>query len=765
MITREEFLTGPVLPGSQSASPLENDDVPRFKAAVFLGSATIPNKTIVNGTVVGGLSGLTRLPDGTYVAISDDKANARTYSLAIDLQDGRLDQGDVTVEGVTRLKNPAGYPFPVSDPESVVAAADGSFYIGSEGSFQAPFIKHFDATGTEIGTVALPPHLTGGYEFNRGIEALALTPDGRRLFAGTEHPLLQDMPSQFAGGLPSRIFAFDATDGSLDHEYVYTIDDFGADRRTDDNGLVELIALDDTHLLALERVFVSGRGNSIRLYEVDISGATDVAGLDRLSAAAGQVVPVKKTLLANLGFLPDFLAGTDALIYPNSPDNIEGMVLGPRLEDGRQSVILIADNNFRTDSRQITTVVALGLEPGANHAPTFSGLDATPHFVRGGAAVLLDTNATVADLELDRANAGHGDYRGSSLTIMRQGGSAAEDRFGAGGALGALIEGGDLLYDGAKVGTVARNSDGILTLDFDGNATSAVVDHVIQAITYANSGHGPAGTVTLDYRFDDGLVSSEGSHQVQVSTVYAPMHPGFSVASVNDWYNPAWGGGFNATFDYVVQAGDLTGGVAHAWEIAPNYHGDGTVTGAWVGGHSGPVAVVRDADDGLVLSTQGEAYKPALKAGDVIHYTVQISGAGFDKADFSSAFHDLDAPAATPQAMIDAHPTNDWGGGLTQSVSVHNTGTEAIDHWTTVLDVRDGIDVTVTSVWGANVSKTAAGDLVFEAVDWNTTIGVGSTATFGFNVTYHGAPDLSFADADFAFHQSSPVPAGYLLDA
>lgn len=103
MTTREEFLTDPVLPDSRSASPLENDDGPRFKAAVFLGSATIPNKTIVNGTVVGGLSGLTRLPDGTYVAISDDKANARTYSLAIDLQDGRLDQGDVTVEGVTRL--------------------------------------------------------------------------------------------------------------------------------------------------------------------------------------------------------------------------------------------------------------------------------------------------------------------------------------------------------------------------------------------------------------------------------------------------------------------------------------------------------------------------------------------------------------------------------------------------------------------------------------------------------------------------------------
>ena len=46
------------------------------------------------------------------------------------------------------------------------------------------------------------------------------------------------------------------------------------------------------------------------------------------------MTPAQKTLLLDLDELGLTL------------DNIEGMTLGPRLPDGRQSVLLVSDNNF-----------------------------------------------------------------------------------------------------------------------------------------------------------------------------------------------------------------------------------------------------------------------------------------------------------------------------------------------------------------------------------------------------------------------------------
>ncbi|TPW13993.1 MAG: hypothetical protein FD127_1695 [Acidimicrobiaceae bacterium] len=76
-----------------------------------------------------------------------------------------------------------------------------------------------------------------------------------------------------------------------------------------------------------------GTGNTIRLYTVSFDGATNVNGLDSI-AGLGNVRPVHKTLLLDLVTLGIPL------------DNVEGMVLGPRLPDGRQSLILVSDNNF-----------------------------------------------------------------------------------------------------------------------------------------------------------------------------------------------------------------------------------------------------------------------------------------------------------------------------------------------------------------------------------------------------------------------------------
>ncbi len=116
--------------------------------------------------------------------------------------------------------------------------------------------------------------------------------------------------------------------------------------------MVELIALEHPGIfLALERSFAEGVGNNIRLYEVLSQDATDISDIDSLLAVGdelSEVNAVEKNLLLDFSDLGITL------------DNIEGMTLGPVLPDGRQSLIVVSDNNF--SDAQMTQFLAFGLD-------------------------------------------------------------------------------------------------------------------------------------------------------------------------------------------------------------------------------------------------------------------------------------------------------------------------------------------------------------------------------------------------------------------
>ena len=87
----------------------------------FLGEATLPAGMPFEGTVVGGLSSITYdAARDVYYALSDDQGGtftptstpARFYTLRVDLSDGSLGAGDVTVVDVTTLLGADGQPFP-----------------------------------------------------------------------------------------------------------------------------------------------------------------------------------------------------------------------------------------------------------------------------------------------------------------------------------------------------------------------------------------------------------------------------------------------------------------------------------------------------------------------------------------------------------------------------------------------------------------------------------------------------------------------------
>ncbi|MBD3873691.1 DUF4347 domain-containing protein [Pseudomonas kunmingensis] len=64
-----------------------------------------------------------------------------------------------------------------------------------------------------------------------------------------------------------------------------------------------------------------------------------------------------------------------------------------------------------------------GVLVSTNAAPAFSALNGGASFIEGSSAVVVDSDVTVADTELDALASGAGNYNGASLTIARSGGA------------------------------------------------------------------------------------------------------------------------------------------------------------------------------------------------------------------------------------------------------------------------------------------------------------------------------------------------------
>ncbi|MCP5012548.1 MAG: hypothetical protein GY942_21425, partial [Aestuariibacter sp.] len=152
-----------------------------------------------------------------------------------------------------------------------------------------------------------------------------------------------------------------------------------------------------------------------------------------------------------------------------------------------------ADGSLATSSNLVTT------------------LDGATSFTEGGAAVVLDSNVVVSDVELDALNGGSGNYSGATVTLVRNGGANSDDVYSETGTLSALTESGNLLVGGTTIGTVTTNSGGTLVLTFDSNATTALVNSSLQQIAYSNSSDTPSASAQIDWSFDDDNSGSQGT--------------------------------------------------------------------------------------------------------------------------------------------------------------------------------------------------------------------------------------------------------------
>jgi hypothetical protein len=364
-----------LLPVIALAATLARAEAEPIGSLKFIGAATVPNDKQVDGTLVGGLSGLDYDPaDGTFVAVSDDRSDnapARFYTLKLIFIGDRLLKVDV--QKAATLLQANGQPYPngrtggdVPDPESIRIdpTNPATLWWTSEGDRARglkPFVRTIDRSGKQLLDVPVPAMFAmnadreSGGRNNLTFEGLSFAPAGASFWVGMESALYEDGPiATVAAGSVSRFTRF-ARDGKVLGQFAYPIDAIparpGAGKAAD-NGVSEILALDDQRLLVIERSGVQGDDgfyiDHIRLYEASIAGATDISGVPALTGASYK--PMTKRLVLNLDNL-----------YIGWIDNIEGVTWGPKLSNGNRTLILVSDNNFNVN--EVTQFLAFEVLP------------------------------------------------------------------------------------------------------------------------------------------------------------------------------------------------------------------------------------------------------------------------------------------------------------------------------------------------------------------------------------------------------------------
>ena len=327
------------LVANTSGSGLAYNLTPTLNATTLLSSSTALNygSGVDLGNKIGGVT-----PIGS--GAPDLNATNNTYYFT-----GRSDNygsaNPITGIADSTSANPSNGRF---DPEGVRVSNDGlSVFVSDE---YGPYVNQFNRiTGERIKSFALPSNLavanlspvgaveifnntSNGRVTNKGMEGLAITPDGTKLVGVMQAALGQD------GGKSVRIVTIDIESGST-NEYAYKL--------TTGSGVSEIIAINNHEFLIDERDGKGlGDGTTAvvkQLYKIDLAGATDVSSLTG-SVALGNAA-VTKTLF--LDVVTELNA--HGITSANVPAKIEAMAFGPDITDNGalfHTLYVANDNDF-----------------------------------------------------------------------------------------------------------------------------------------------------------------------------------------------------------------------------------------------------------------------------------------------------------------------------------------------------------------------------------------------------------------------------------
>lgn len=256
------------------------------------------------------------------------------------------------------------------DTEGLVRLSDGSFWISDE---YAPSLIHAAADGKIIERL-VPQGLEGDYaaatykvrgtlpailakrQLNRGMEGVAVSPDGKFLYGMMQNPLANPDANAYKKANATRILKIDTATGAAVGEFVYQLDPhttFKADKKAEkqsDVRLSEVTAVGEDKLVILERI-----AKTTKLHLVDLASGTNILGtawddvktspsLEQADLAKAEVTPLKKTLWF------------DSSDHKGIPEKVEGVaIISP------DTLVLINDDDFGIDGKSTTKIVRLKL--------------------------------------------------------------------------------------------------------------------------------------------------------------------------------------------------------------------------------------------------------------------------------------------------------------------------------------------------------------------------------------------------------------------
>jgi hypothetical protein len=215
-----------------------------------------------------------------------------------------------------------------------------------------PAIREYRLSdGAVLGSVAVPAifsQIRANFSLESLSQRVAANPSDDALWTANEEALLVDGPlSTSSAGTIVRLQRYDSA-LAPNGQWAYVTDPYpgGPFLNQQRSGVADLLALENGELLLLERSF-SDQLFRARIYQVDLTGATDTTALTSL--ATDSFTPVTKALLWQV-------AGV--------AQNYEGLAVGPPLASGDRSLLLVSDDGGSGGGFQVVYPLRLP-EPGA----------------------------------------------------------------------------------------------------------------------------------------------------------------------------------------------------------------------------------------------------------------------------------------------------------------------------------------------------------------------------------------------------------------
>lgn len=323
------------------------------------------------------------------------------------------DEVGVDLFGVQLPNDPLG-----ADMEGIVVAADGSFWLPDE---YRPAIYHFDSTGKLLdrfvpqgtaaaagqpagtfGTEALPAVYGQFRRANRGFEAIAM--EGTKIYTFIQTNL--DNPTGAAAVRNNgviRIVEFETTTNTVTGEYVYVMRDTTGAGTAKTDKIGDAVSLGGGKFLVVERDDRTTTDSNKLIYEINLTGATNVTGTPLATAITGTTLeslspaglatngirPVNKRLVVNAAAIGYTGVGkleglavidSDTIALLNDNDfQMAGAIAGngsapvnPNPEPIRLGLIdFFGSNGLDSSDRDVDGTQASGGEISINHQPVF----------------------------------------------------------------------------------------------------------------------------------------------------------------------------------------------------------------------------------------------------------------------------------------------------------------------------------------------------------------------------------------------------------